>query len=421
MGWVVRNGKSYITENISPLRDAENITSTFGAHYTGLFPSSISSKSMIGYDKNGKLMILQIDGVPSIENSGMNIFELADFAVELGFYSGINLISVVNMVQNCTTVSLNTENCLNLNGTDGAQYYKCPGAHKGTYACIRSVLTPSKRPISTPSSSHNSFQPTTSFSTSSSQPNSSPSSASYKHPTRYPTRAHHPYREPGSDSGNYPKPSYSKPSNNYANNDDFENGNKPDSNNDSTGLNGLNGNATLLSSYQTLKTSMNFYKESSEILFLLLVVSVVMNVVILAKTRKENKNNQSLVLDGYGKLFYFIACFLLIYTFTPFLSLFLFHNTYLFFILFQFLVFLLLSHFIAFLPDILLSTILMYMYVRALTLTYPYLQRINRSIEEGDIQMYGYSTYKHRILVLEIPKLIMNQMMNLIQKVKFCF
>jgi hypothetical protein len=61
------------------------------------------------------------------------------------------------------------------------------------------------------------------------------------------------------------------------------------------------------------------------------------------------------------------------------------------------------------------------MYVRALTLTYPYLQRINRSIEEGDIQMYGYSTYKHRILELEIPKLIMNQMMNLIQKVKFLF
>lgn len=318
MGWVVRNGKSYITENISPLRDAENITSTFGTHYTGLFPSLISSKSMIGYDKNGKLMILQIDGVPSVENSGMTIFELADFAVELGFYSGINLISVLNMVQNGTTVSLNTENCINLNGTDGAQYYKCPGVHAGTYACIRSILTPSKKPISTPSSPHNSFQPTTS----SSLPNSSPSSTSYKHPTRYPTRAHHPYTEPGSDSGNYPKPYYSKPSNNYINNDDFENGNKPDNNhNNNSGLHGLNGNATLLSSYQTLKTSMNFYKETSEILFLLLVVSVVMNIIILAKTRKENKNNQSLVLDGYGKVFNFIVCFLLIFSFSSFSSL----------------------------------------------------------------------------------------------------
>lgn len=317
MGWVVRNGKSYITENISPLRDAENISSTFGNFYSGTFPSKISSKSMIGYDKHGKLMILQIDGIPGIDGSGMNLFELSDFAVELGFYSGINLISVLNMVQNGTTVSLATETCLNTNlSSSGAQYYKCPGVHGGTYACVHSVPTLKPSP-SPPSSSsrlppHHTTQPTTfiSASTSSSPPNHSPSSSSsYTYPTHTPTHPHHPQTVPGSDSGKYPKPYYPKPSNNNYDDD----GEKPIISDSPTGLNGFNGNATLYSTFQMLKTSANFYKETSEILFLLLIVSVVINIIILAKLRKDNKISKSLVLDGYGKMNFITLFYLFIY------------------------------------------------------------------------------------------------------------
>ena len=338
VGWVVRNGKSYITENISPLRDAENISSTFGNFYSGTFPPKMSSKSMIGYDKYGKLMILQIDGIPGVDGSGMNLFELSDFAVELGFYSGINLISVPNMVQNGTTVSLATETCLSTNlSSTGAPYYKCPGVHGGTYACVHSVPTPNPSPSPSSSSSHfsphHTTQPTTSISAStSSPPNYSPSSSSsYTYPTHKPTHPHHPQTAPGSDSGKYPKPYSPNPSNNYNNNDDE----KPID--DSTGLNGLTGNGTLYSTFQTLKTSANFYKETSEILFLLLIVSVVINIIIFAKLRKDSKFSKSLVLDGYGKINFIILFLFLFFCF--FIFLFFYFFIFLFFCFFIFLFF----------------------------------------------------------------------------------
>jgi exopolysaccharide biosynthesis protein len=46
------------------------------------------SRSAVGFDANGNLMFMEIDGV---ENFGINLYEWADIAVQLGAYNAINL------------------------------------------------------------------------------------------------------------------------------------------------------------------------------------------------------------------------------------------------------------------------------------------------------------------------------------------
>ena len=117
-GWLVRNGKSYIEENLSKVGDNEDFTIPIKEIFHTVKTTDIAPRSVIGYDKDGKLLLLQIDGqfqhkginpFPDSSfnhGSGMTIFEISDFAVELGFFNAINLNVPVIMSQNKTIISV---------------------------------------------------------------------------------------------------------------------------------------------------------------------------------------------------------------------------------------------------------------------------------------------------------------------------
>ena len=85
--WLVRHGKSYVSESMSSFGDSENMDAWQSTGYQ--FASVLSARTAIGYDKDGRLRLLQIEGETWVR--GMSLFEFADFAVELGIESAINL------------------------------------------------------------------------------------------------------------------------------------------------------------------------------------------------------------------------------------------------------------------------------------------------------------------------------------------
>jgi exopolysaccharide biosynthesis protein len=90
--WLVRDGRPYVLQSASPAAgtgmngDDENMTiQSNGPNFVNI----LSARTAIGYDVFGRLMILQVEGESFIR--GMNLHEFADFLVELGFESAINL------------------------------------------------------------------------------------------------------------------------------------------------------------------------------------------------------------------------------------------------------------------------------------------------------------------------------------------
>ena len=261
-------------------------------------PHAITPRSVIGHDKNGKLLILQIDGFEgSYGVSGMDLYELADFAVELGFHSAINLISGVNMLQNGTVVSLPTDKCPKNNiPENGSQYFKCPGVITGAVACVHPL-----RSTPDPSSARSPSTSTTPHPTTESDPGSTPHTPNHRTPAPFnappwmhntPTEDAYPYGYPPSPSKkNSPTPR------------------------ENPGINTNSGNSTLLeSTFSNLQNSVNFYKFSSEILLGFLVISVAINIFIFAKSRKQSKNGYALARGDHGKhYFYFLFLHLSFY------------------------------------------------------------------------------------------------------------
>ena len=102
LGWSVRGGQAYISESFSPTGDDEDQSmQSTGAQ----FASVLSARTAIGLSKSGHLMVLQVEG--ETWNRGMNLYEFAALAVELGFESAINLDGggSVTMTQNHSLVS----------------------------------------------------------------------------------------------------------------------------------------------------------------------------------------------------------------------------------------------------------------------------------------------------------------------------
>lgn len=82
--WLVRDGEVYVSASLSVDREDMNSQSTGPA-----FASVKSARTAIGHNREGHLMILQVEGETWVR--GMSLYEFAEFAVELGFWNAINL------------------------------------------------------------------------------------------------------------------------------------------------------------------------------------------------------------------------------------------------------------------------------------------------------------------------------------------
>ncbi len=113
LGWLVRGGQSYIFESFSTGGDDEDQS----MQSTGeQFASVLSARTAIGMNRNGHLMVLQVEG--ETWKRGMSLYEFADLAVELGFESAINLDGGggVTMTQNHSLVSEPSWKCQETDG-----------------------------------------------------------------------------------------------------------------------------------------------------------------------------------------------------------------------------------------------------------------------------------------------------------------
>jgi len=85
--WLVRNEKNYVEQG---WKEANTTVQTSGDKYSVMH----SSRGAVGWDKDGALIILQIDGSHAhegIPGRGMNMYELADRLIQHGAIEAINL------------------------------------------------------------------------------------------------------------------------------------------------------------------------------------------------------------------------------------------------------------------------------------------------------------------------------------------
>jgi len=84
--WLVRDGKSYVQQG---WREANTTVQTSGDKYA----TNLASRTAVGVDKDGRLIILQIDGSIAVGHlkRGLNMFQLADLLIENGAVHAINL------------------------------------------------------------------------------------------------------------------------------------------------------------------------------------------------------------------------------------------------------------------------------------------------------------------------------------------
>ena len=133
--WLVRDGKSYVAESISKSGDGEDLSS----QSTGSsFATVLSARTCIGYDKDGNLLILQVEG--KTWERGMSLYEFANFAIELGFFAAINLDGggSATMTINHTLVSEPSWDCAD---TDSYNPYRCE-KQVSTITCIHAMQPP---------------------------------------------------------------------------------------------------------------------------------------------------------------------------------------------------------------------------------------------------------------------------------------
>ena len=88
LGWLVRGGEVYVQESFHPLygQPPEDMSAqTAGDQFATL----LSARTAIGHDKEGRLLVLQVEGETWVR--GMSLYEFAEFAQEVGFVSAVNL------------------------------------------------------------------------------------------------------------------------------------------------------------------------------------------------------------------------------------------------------------------------------------------------------------------------------------------
>lgn len=138
LGWLVRNGQSYVRESFSATAgDGESMA----PQSTGpAFLTVHSARTALGHDREGNLLLLQVEGETWVR--GMSLYEFADFAVELGFYSAINLDGggSATMTQNHTLVSEPSWKCPDAPYNSSA-YYRCE-KRVSSITCIHAMAPP---------------------------------------------------------------------------------------------------------------------------------------------------------------------------------------------------------------------------------------------------------------------------------------
>ena len=115
VGWLVRNGKSYIDESLE--LDKEDIS-----HQESTFITSSIARTVLGYDSHGRLLLLHVNGNSDSETlqesniKGLGLQELAAWAVELGFINAVNLVGgdQANLVEHNALISLPSGACDNV-------------------------------------------------------------------------------------------------------------------------------------------------------------------------------------------------------------------------------------------------------------------------------------------------------------------
>ena len=114
--WLVRNGEEYLDDSMSADGDAEDLS----MQDTGTQFSTVkSARTIIGHDKAGRLMLLQIEGQTWVRGSNLN--EVTKFAIDLGFHNAINLDGggSATMTINETLVSEPSWGCNEMNTLNG--------------------------------------------------------------------------------------------------------------------------------------------------------------------------------------------------------------------------------------------------------------------------------------------------------------
>jgi len=138
LGWLVRGGRSYIDESLSTSEDAEDMSPQSNGATT--FKTLKSARTAIGHDAEGNLMLLQVEGESFIR--GMDLNEFADFAVELGFVSAVNLDGggSATMTQNHSLISEPSWTCIDP-PYKGHKYYHCE-KRVSSITCIHAMAPP---------------------------------------------------------------------------------------------------------------------------------------------------------------------------------------------------------------------------------------------------------------------------------------
>jgi hypothetical protein len=114
--WLVRNGEVFVDESMHPQygQGEDMRAQTAGSSFHTL----LSARTAIGHDKEGRLLMLQVEGETWVR--GMSLYEFADFAKELGFVSAINLDGggSATMTVNHTLVSEPSWKCARVRAFD---------------------------------------------------------------------------------------------------------------------------------------------------------------------------------------------------------------------------------------------------------------------------------------------------------------
>ncbi|KAL9642073.1 hypothetical protein ABK040_004122 [Willaertia magna] len=122
--WLIKDGKSFVNES----KKIENVDEGFC--------SFAAPRVIIGHDSKGQLMILETDGYEPLKY-GLNVYQLTDLALFLGFYNAINIdgggSSTVYIKGYPTLFSQCSDPCSEVAGN------MCPNASQ--FRCERHVTT----------------------------------------------------------------------------------------------------------------------------------------------------------------------------------------------------------------------------------------------------------------------------------------
>merc|ERR1719412_2257846 len=124
--WLVRDGKNYAEQG---WKEANTTVQTSGDKYA----TNLASRTAVGYDKDGRLVIMQIDGSIAVgkKKRGMNMAQLADLLIEHGVVNAINLDGGGSSAMALNGVLINYPSDM-----------LPPSCHEsGTYQCERPVST----------------------------------------------------------------------------------------------------------------------------------------------------------------------------------------------------------------------------------------------------------------------------------------